>query len=199
MTKGGSSSNTVADSSVLIPSDSYKTSGIVDGKYLEASSSSQVTLVEFGDYVCPACGVYAPVVKKILADFPGKVTYVFRDFPLSYHTNAPLASYAAESAGLQGKYWEMHDKLYENQNEWSNSEDAKSIIMGYATALSLDLAKFEADLNSQSIKSKVQLGISDGTKVGLTETPTFYLNGTKVTLSANPLDLEKQISEAISK
>lgn len=198
---GGNSGNStkIAESSVLIPEASYKTSGIVDGKYVEASSSSQVTLVEFGDYVCPACGVYAPIIKKILTDYSGKVTYVFRDFPLSYHTNAPLASFAAQAAGLQGKYWEMHDKLFENQSAWSNAEDARTIILGYAKELGLDLVKFESDLGSHDIKNKVQLGTSDGNKVGLSETPTFYLNGEKVTLTGGPTELEKQVSTAVNK
>ena len=77
-----------------------------------ATSSAKVTIVEFGDYECPACGVYNPMVTQILTDFAGKVNFVFRNFPLFSTTNAPISAQVAEAAGLQGKFWQMHDKLY---------------------------------------------------------------------------------------
>jgi len=192
-------SSTNVDSSILAPSGVYKTSGLVNGFYLPASPSATVTLVEFGDYVCPACGDAAPYVKQVLTDFPGKVNYVFRNYPLSYHTNAPLASYAAEAAGLQGKYFEMNDRLYSTQNDWSNLPDPASVFVGYAKDLGLNTDKFTSDMNSQNVKDVVQRDMNDGKTVALTETPTFYINGTKVSLSGDSNQLRDLIQVDLAK
>jgi protein-disulfide isomerase len=181
--KGGSSqamSGTVINSNILIPQEPEETSGIVNGQYLPPSTSATVTLVEFGDYECPACGFYQTFVKKLLTDEAGKINYVFRNYPLSQHTNAPLASYAAIAAGLQGKLWEMHEKLYSTQNDWSNSGDPKSIFVSYARELGLNVDQFTKDLDSSQVKNVVSKDVADGNLVRLTETPTFYLNGQKI-------------------
>lgn len=196
---GSDNSSKTYDSSILVPDSAYKTSGIINNSYLAASSSANVTLVEFGDYVCPACGFYAPVVKKILTDYAGKITYVFRNYPLSYHTNAPAASHAAEAAGIQGKFWEMHDALYSNQNSWSEASDPLPIFVGYAKDLGLDVNKFQSDMNLDSIKTKIKNDVSDGNRVNLTETPTFILNGKKIILTSNMNDLESEVSSAVGK
>lgn len=181
----GSSSTTApkqASADILAPKDSEKTSGIVNGVYQPATSSATISLVEFGDYECPACGAYHPFVKQLLTDLSGKVTFVFRNFPLSQHANALISAYAAEAAGAQGKFWQMHDKIYETQNSWSTSTDAKDIFVGYAQNLGLNMDQFKKDIDSQATKDKVQKGEDDGNLVGLTETPTFYLNGVKMVL-----------------
>lgn len=196
---GKSSSPTTNGKSVsteiLVPGDALITSGIVDSKYLPKSDIATVTLVEFGDYVCPACGEYAPYVKKILSDFPGKVNYVFRNYPLSYHSNAPLASYAALAAGYQGKYWEMHDKLYSTQTVWQDSTDPKSTFLSYANELGLNIEQFLNDMNSQKVSDTVNRDKKDGDKVGLRATPTFFLNGTELSI-AKFEDLEQNVAAA---
>lgn len=202
MSNGGNNSSaniSKIDSSILVPSGVYETSGLINGSYLSASPSATVTLVEFGDYVCPACGDVAPYVKQVLSDFPGKVNYVFRNYPLSYHTNAPLASYAAEAAGLQGKYFEMHDLLYSTQDAWSNLPDPTSVFIGYAKDLGLNTDKFTSDMNSRNVKDLVQRDMNDGKTVALTETPTFYINGTKVKLSGDPNQLRDLIQAELAK
>lgn len=166
--KSGSTVKKVSND-LLIGKDSYQT-----------DPKAQVTLVEFGDYECPACATYNPLVKQLLADLPGQVNFVFRNFPLSQHANANISSYAAESAGLQGKFWEMHDKLYDSQNDWAQSSDAKSIFLGYAKDLGLNVAKFTEDLDSQKIKDKVSKDEADGNLLNINATPTFYVNGVKV-------------------
>lgn len=169
-------------SEVLAPSDSQKTSGIVNTIYQPATASATITLVEFGDYECPACGSYHPFVKQLLTELAGKVTFVFRDFPLSQHANANISAYAAEAAGIQGKFWQMHDKLYENQNQWSTVSDPKSIFIGYANSIGIDVDKFEKDMASDAVKKVVEKGTNDGNLVGLSATPTFYVNGVKLAL-----------------
>lgn len=198
MTKGTTPQNTSnsQDVSVLVPGNAYITSGFSDNKYLPASGSATVTLVEFGDYVCPACGSYAPYVKKVLTDYAGKINYVFRNYPLSYHTNAPMASYAALAAGIQGKYWEMHDKLYMTQSTWSESNDAKSVFVNYASELGLNKDQFLTDMNSQAVKDIVSQDKKDGDIVGLRGTPTFYLNGKELVLNTFD-ELENSVSALI--
>lgn len=195
---GPPTTNTV-DSSILLPQGVYKTSGFVNGEYLPASSSAAITLVEFGDYECPACGIYEPYVKKILTDFPGKVTYVFRNYPLPQHKNAPISSYAVEAAGIQGKYWEMHEKMFVNQSAWSGLSDPSGVFVSYAKDLGLNVDQFTSDMNSKKVKDIVQRDTSDGNTVKLTETPTFYINDTKVSLTGDANQLESLIQSEIGK
>jgi protein-disulfide isomerase len=189
MTRGNSSSSSSStspvDTSKLVSPNSYITSGFVDGNYLPATTSATTTLVEFGDYECPACGVYAPYVKQLLTDFAGKINFVFRNYPLSEHSNALISAYAVEAAGRQRKYWQMHEKVYATQSDWVNLSDPKSVFIGYAKNLGLDVNKFTADMNSSQIKDIVQNDVNDGNAVGLTETPTFYLNNLKLNLTGS--------------
>ncbi|KKS17485.1 MAG: DSBA oxidoreductase [Candidatus Woesebacteria bacterium GW2011_GWA1_41_7] len=193
------SAGKVIDSSILAPDGVYKTSGFENGVYLAASPSATVTLVEFGDFQCPACAVYAPFVKDVLTEFPGKVTYVFRSYPLPQHKNAPISSYAVEAAGKQGKYWEMQEKLYETQNDWSLMEDPSEVFVNFAKELGLNTDQFSQDMGSQEVKDIVTKDTAAGNLVKITETPTFYINGKKVTLSGDPNQLKSLIQAELSK
>ena len=199
---GGAKTNIptkVVNSSLLVPQNAIMTSGFANGNYLPASTSASVTLVVFGDYECPACGEYSPLVKQLLTDFAGKINYVFRNYPLAQHKNAPISSYAVEAAGLQGKYWQMHERLYDTQADWSNLDDPTAVFTGYAKDLNLDLNKFTADINSSVVKDKVQNDLNDGQTIGITETPTFYLNGQKITLTGSYDQLKGLVNSALTK
>jgi len=197
MTKGNNEQN--ISSTLLVPENVIATSGFSNGNYLPYDASTKVTLVEFGDYECPACSIYSPFIKQLLTDFSGKMTFVFRNYLLSYHLNAPLASYAVEAAGLQGKYWQMHDKIYETQNDWSGLTNPQDTFVKYAQDLGLDTNKFIEDLASDNIKNKVQKDTQDGNSVKLTETPTFYLNGKKITFTGKYEQFKKLIEEELAK
>lgn len=158
------------DTKTLIRSDSQSIS----------TSSAKVTIVEFADFQCPACGAFHPELKQIMGEFAGRVNLVFRNFPLPQHQNAKLAAQAAEAAGVQGKFWQMHDKLYENQAAWSESTDAKSIFVNYAGDLGLDKVKFTTDLNSGNFDAKIQRDVSDGTGLGVNSTPTIFIDNQKL-------------------
>lgn len=200
MTRGTTSGKKAISSEILVPAHEYIAGGIENGNYLSANSSPKVTLVEFGDYQCPACIEYHPFVKRLLTDFSGQINYVFRNYPLSQHANAPISAYAAEAAGLQGKYWQMHDKIYESTGEWVASTDAKSIFIGYAGVLGLDVKKFTSDIDSNDVKNKVQADTNDGNLVKLDATPTFYLNGIKVSGLAGSYDgFKSLINSELSK
>jgi protein-disulfide isomerase len=140
--------------------------------------TGDVQLVEFGDYQCPACAQAHPIVKKLTKEYEGKVTFVFRNFPLrQIHSNATPAAEAAEAAGEQGKFWEMHDMLYENQQNWSLLPDPTSIFVQYATELKLDTDKFKKDMTADATDERIQQDQSDGYAVGVSGTPTFFVNG----------------------
>jgi protein-disulfide isomerase len=198
----GKSSTNVSTSkvstSLLIPQGAIETSGIVNGNYLPASPSATFTLVEFGDYECPACGAYNPFVKQALTDFAGKIVYVFRNYPLPQHANAQISSDAVEAAGLQGKYWQMHDEVYDTQNNWANLSDPTSIFVGYAKDMGLDTNQFTKDLSSSAVKNKVQNDTNDGNTIGITETPTFYLNGQKMSLTGTYDQFKRLIDSALA-
>lgn len=149
--------------------------------YHEGSSSAKVTVVEFGDYQCPACGQAYPITKQMLSDYSSRINFVFRNFPLPQHQNAMIAAEAAEAAGAQNKFWQMHDKLYETQNDWSESSKPLDMFNSYAKDLGLDLSKFDSEVTSNKYQSKIQQDIDDGNSLSIDATPTFFINGEKTT------------------
>lgn len=157
-----------ADINVLIRPDSHKTS----------SESAKVTLVEFGDFQCPACGASHPIVKELISNYKDDMTFVYRHYPLPMHKNARIAALAAESAGAQGKFFEMENLLFENQKEWSEDGDPlNKFFIKYATDLGLDVKKFEADVKNKTYEKKIEKDQLDGNSVGVASTPTFFING----------------------
>ncbi len=139
-------------------------------------ATAAAVIVEFGDYQCPACGQAHPILKQFLKDHDDSVYFVFRHFPLTaVHQNANDAARSAEAAGKQGKYWEMHNILFERQKEWSSLSDARGKFEQYAKELELDMDRFKAD-QGQAI-GVVNTDAALGTKAGVQSTPTFFVNG----------------------
>lgn len=150
------------------------------------SATPKATLVEFSDFECPACGAAFPVVQQVVEKYKDQLKFVYRHFPLDQHPNAKRAAEAAEAAGAQGKFWEMHDLLFKNQT--SLSADA---INGLGIELKLDMEKFTKELTDGVYKNKVQKDQTDGVALGINSTPTFFLNGKKMSLfSFDDLDAE---------
>lgn len=157
--------------------------------HIRGAQDGKVTLVEFADFQCPACAAYEPLVRQVTADNKTVLKVVFKHFPLTQiHQNALLAARAAEAAGLQGKFWEMHDLLYDKQKDWSTGLNARDFIMTYAKTLNLNVTKFSEDLNSKAIEDKILAEYKEGTNLGVQGTPTFFLNGKKID---NPSSLEE--------
>lgn len=153
----------------------------VAGESVHVRGEGEITLVEFSDFQCPACLAVQAPLKQILAKYEGKVKLVYRHFPLlSIHKNAQVAAYASEAADMQGKFWEMHDLLFEKQQEWGGLDNAQDKLVEYARTLELDETKFVADLESQEVKDRVSADLLAATRYRLSGTPTFYLNGVKV-------------------
>lgn len=157
--------------------------------HVRGAKDGKVTLVEFGDFQCPACASYEPIVKQVLADNKDTLKLVYRHFPLTQiHRNALSAAIATESAGMQGKFWEMHDILYEKQGEWGNALNAREYYSIYATTIGLDVKKFQAELDNPTLEAKVLAEFKEGVRLGVQGTPSFFLNGKKL---EGPLDLAK--------
>lgn len=142
--------------------------------------SGKLQVVEFGDFQCPACGAAHPNLKRIKSEYASKITFVFRNFPLPSHPHADQAAMAAEAAGAQGKFWEMHDKLYENQTQWSASSDPLGNFLDYAGQIGLDKKKFEDDIESLAFRSVIDQDKADGENLGVASTPTIYVDGKQV-------------------
>jgi protein-disulfide isomerase len=159
-----------------------KTKVIRDNSHKQGTGDVQ--LVEYGDYQCPACGAAYPIVKQLQKDYDGKFTFYFRNFPLTQlHPNAMLAANAAEAAGAQNKFWEMHDKLYETQKDWADlpASDAEAKMVGYAKDLGLDGDKFKTAVDNKDLQTTIDQDAADGTALGINGTPTFYFNGQQYT------------------
>ncbi len=149
--------------------------------HIKGNQKSSITLIEYGDFQCPACAQYHTVVKEIAKEYKDEVKIAYRHFPLSnIHPHAQLTAQAAEAAGIQGKFWEMHDKIFEGQKEWSKLSNVEDVVMGYAEELELNMDKFKADMNSSSVKEKVSGDYKNGIKAGVKGTPSFILNGEEI-------------------
>jgi protein-disulfide isomerase len=140
---------------------------------------------EFGDFECPPCGSLHPVLKTMKSEFGPKVVIVFREFPLvAKHAHALAAARAAEAAGLQGKFWEMHDLLYENQKTWHEASDAQPLFEEYATRIGLAHDQFKRDITSEVVNRRIALDRERGDWIGVNSTPTVFLNGRELPLES---------------
>ncbi|MCR4334795.1 MAG: DsbA family protein [Patescibacteria group bacterium] len=178
--------------------DVFLTKPIDSNDHTKGNEKSAVTLVEYSDFQCPACGAYYPLVKKITEQFGDKIYFAYRHFPLSQHQNAKLSSFVSEASGKQGKFFEMHDMIFDNQLAWSESNDAKKIFTEYAMKLGLDMEKFNADIESKEIIQKVDNDAISGVNSGVDSTPSFFLNGKKINNPQSYEEFEKIINDAIN-
>jgi protein-disulfide isomerase len=132
-----------------------------------------VTVVEYGDFECPNCKQAAPTFKLLLSRFADRVRLVYRHFPLEeVHPHALLAAQAAEAAGAQGRFWQMHDTLFENQRHLKLHQ-----LRGYAETLELDMERFDSEMNDELYLQRVREHIEGGNRGGVRATPTFFING----------------------
>lgn len=146
--------------------------------HTKGAGNKKVTLVEYGDFQCPVCAQYEPIVEEIIKKYGDDITFQFSHFPIdSIHPNARGAHRAAEAAGSQGKFFEMHDILYANQQSWSSSSNGKAIFESYATQLGLDMVKFQTDYSDETVNNIINADLEAGKALGVTGTPGFVLNG----------------------
>lgn len=146
------------------------------------SSSAKVNLVEFSDFECPACKSVEPIIKQVLERFPNDLQFIYRHFPLPQHKNARAAAVLAEQAGEEGKFWQMHDLIFETQEKWSNLNDPMEFFLDLAEQLNLDRDQVKNALSEKIFDDFINQDIVDGQNLGVNSTPTFFLNGKKLSL-----------------
>lgn len=165
--------------------------------WVMGSTTAKVILTEYSDFQCPACGAYYPLLKQLTGEYKDKIAFVYRHFPLSRHANAKPAAYAAEAAGRQGKFWEMHDMLFENQDKWSDDKNASGIFESYADKLGLNMDQFKKDRDSQATKDRVESDYNSVATV-IDHTPTFFINGKMISNPTSYDEFKKDLDEAIT-
>ncbi len=151
------------------------TQPVTEKDHAQGPPDAPVTLVEYGDYECPYCGRAYPIVKRLQTEFGDRLRFVFRNFPLNtIHEHAGVAAQAAEAAASQGKFWDMHDLLYEHQDDLADAD-----LVRYALKLGLEVYKFEAELSGEVHARHVRDDFRSGIRSGVNGTPTFFINGTR--------------------
>lgn len=166
----------------LIPASAGEPQLVRDDSHrLQTAADGKVTLVEFLDFECEACGAYFPVVEELRKQYTGKVTFVARYFPIASHFNAERAARAVEAAARQGKFEQMYKRMYETQKQWAEKQvPADVAFRGYAKDLGLDMAAWDKAYDDPATLARIKKDMADGQAMGVQGTPTFFLNGKKI-------------------
>jgi protein-disulfide isomerase len=152
-------------------------------------ANAPVRLEEFGDFECPPCGIFHPILEQMRAEFGDRLQITFREFPLvPTHQHALAAASAAEAAGLQGKFWEMHDLIYEHQNDWKKEFDVRPIYEGYAKQIGIDVERFKRDSAGDLVAQRIMQDGKRGHSLGVKGTPTLFMNGREVSFEDLPAE-----------
>ncbi|HEV8430839.1 MAG TPA: thioredoxin domain-containing protein [Pyrinomonadaceae bacterium] len=191
VTSGGQPSPT-APSSQASPAEQQPVANGVPGAeppHVLGSATAPLRLEEFGDFECPPCGMFHPILEQMHAEFGDKLQITFREFPLvPTHQHALAAASAAEAAGLQNKFWEMHDLLYVRQNDWKKEFDVRPVFEGYAKEIGLDVERYKRDAGSDLVAQRIFQDGKRGHSLGVKGTPTVFLNGREVPFENLPAD-----------
>jgi protein-disulfide isomerase len=168
--------------------------------HIRGNVNAPVTLEEFADFQCGACGAYHPELKKIEAEFGDRLRVIFRENPLyPSHQHSVIAAQVAEAAGLQGRFWEMHDKLFETQKDWAEAKDVVPLFVDYAKQIGLDTDRLMRDLNGEPVAARI---FQDGKRshaLGIQSTPTFFVNGKEAKGDSwKPDGLRQMINQALN-
>lgn len=166
--------------------------------WIKGNPKAAVVVVEYLDFKCEVCGSYYPWIKRLAEEFKDRVAFVTRFFPLPGHKNSLTAALAAEAAGRQGKFWEMHDTLFENQEAWGEKPAPTPEIFGaYAQKIGLNMEQFKRDVSSPAVKERVERDRAAGQRFGVQSTPTFFLNGEKMQNPKSYTDFKTVLQGAI--
>src|SRR5205823_13819114 len=165
--------------------------------HVRGRADALVTLVEFGDFQCPPCANLSEPINQLERDYHSRLRVAFRHFPLGNHPHAREAALASEAAGLQGRFWEMHDLLYREQSVWSKAPDVRVLFSAYAGMLGLNIDRFKKDMESEQAKARVKSDEQQALALGLATTPTIFINDHQVPHAhLNPSGLRIAISAA---
>ena len=176
--------------------------------WMEGNPNAKVTLVEYGDFECPACGAYFPVMQQLFAAYSSTVLFSFRNYPLTtIHPFAEISAQAAEAAGLLGgpsKYWAMYDSLYQNQTQWSTngaltpSQVVSQYFNGYAQSIGLNVSRFDNAINASSVIQKIQNDVNGGNTAQINHTPTYFVNLKQIPNPTSLSDFESVLNAALA-
>ncbi|HTE57581.1 MAG TPA: thioredoxin domain-containing protein [Verrucomicrobiae bacterium] len=166
--------------------------------HIKGQGTTGVTLTEYGDFACPACYQYFPIVQQVKEKYGDQIKFQFRHYPLTeIHQNALVSARAAEAAGKQNKFFEMHDLLYQNQPTWRDSSNPTPLFENYANQLGLDLSKFKEDVKNSVTNATVQADRAEARRLNYSSTPTFEVDGKQVENPRSLEDFTKLIDNAI--
>jgi protein-disulfide isomerase len=172
--------------------------GIIFAPHYKGNPEATVTLVEYSDFQCPACAAFQPVLEEIITQFGDSLKIEYKHFPLSdIHSLAESAARAAEAAGQQGAFFEFHDLLYANQKIWANSPNPTGMFIQYAEELGLNIDQFKVQSRASLIRDRVREDMQEARSLGLTGTPSFFLNGERMTFLTYE-EFITQIEQAVS-
>ena len=167
--------------------------------WIKGNLDAKLTLIEYADFRCPACAAYSADAKKLVEEFPQDLRYVFRHFPLvSLHEDAIDIARAAEAAGVQGKFWEMHDLIFQRQSEWEGDRNPVDKFISFAKELELDEEKYRQDLNNKELNIKINDDLASANQLRLDATPTFFLNGERMNTPRDYDEFKSLIEQALS-
>jgi protein-disulfide isomerase len=169
-----------------------------ESAHVRGNPDAPVTLEEFADFQCPPCGSFAGFGEELLKEYDSRLRIVFRNFPLTLHEHAREAALAAEAAGLQGHFWEMHDVLYREQANWSKAPNARELFESYAGTIGLNLDQFRKDMDGEKARERVDADHARGDSLGIKITPTLYINNQPVDAKdKNPAGVRAAINAAL--
>jgi len=179
-------------------SQSVPAKGDTQSAHIRGNPDAPVTLEEFADFQCPPCGQFAPFAEELLKEYDSRLRVVFRNYPLAGHEHAREAALAAEAAGLQGKFWEMHDTLYREQETWSKAPNARELFESYAGTIGLDVDQFKRDKDGDKTRERVDSDHALADSLGIKVTPTLFINNHPVDQKdKNPQGVRAAINAAL--
>ena len=161
-----------------------------ESMHIRGNPDAPVTMEEFADFQCPPCGNFAGFAEELLKEYDSRLRIVFRNFPLPVHEHAHEAAMAAEAAGLQGRFWEMHDVLYREQAAWSKAPNARELFESYAGTIGLNLDQFKKEMDGEKARERVDSDHALGDSLGITLTPTLFINN-------HPVDPKDKTPEGV--
>lgn len=192
-------SQTIQPSRLDISSDKrISRRGVAKSVHIRGNSEAPVTLEEFGDFECPSCKNLATFLEQVVKEYEPRVRVIFRNFPLAMHQHSRDAALAAEAAGLQGRFWEMHDMLFREQPVWSSSNYPSMLFDSYAETLGLDMGQFRNDLKSDKVRERLDSDQARAKSLGVEVAPTLFIDKHQMGMNeATPEEVHRLIDEAV--
>ena len=167
--------------------------------HIRGSPNARVKIEEFGDFQCPSCAALSPALNQAEQKYHGKLCVIFRHFPLANHTHALAAARTAEAAGLQGRFWEMHDFLYGSQLIWTRAADPRELFNQFAKSTGLDVERLKIDIESEQVKARIAADQQRAASLGVNRTPAIFINGERLPDSSlNQKALQEAIERAVN-